>query len=594
MNIFKKKNIYNLLIGCITFGALSCTTEDLGSFKPKDPNLTFGQSDSLKVTKDAANYEVTVTTNLPWRVKTDADWITLNTQSGLESGTVSFSVAKNPTTLARTAKLTAWITSEYQNVIIIKQEAGDPLPDSSKDYYVKTSGNESNSGTTWETAITLDKALSLAGSNDRIHIAAGTYFPSVAVTGGSAVDNGDKTFEIKANVLLIGGYPADAINGSVVNPSTNLTVLSGKLTGSSAYHVVTLTAPLEDNRKVVFNNINITGGKAAITGTAALTINGLSYPRLNGGAMVIGRSVVEMNGCRIYENQSQCHTPGIYVFSGSKLTFNNCAIENNKGTSVSGGNGGGLWNDGSIIYLINCNVSSNENSGVAGGIYAYNASTASKTYMFNSTIDNNKATHKAGYYGRENSEAVMVNCTVYGNNTTSVTSSGAGLCLYANATKAKLDIISCTITNNISVGTADASGGIRINDANCTLNIYNSIISGNTSNGAIGDIFAATGVTYVKSFSIISTKVYEGSGSEIPGKLFDYSTMLAPFAKNGAQTSNCLLLGDDNPAATLGMSFTQLTTLGIGFDPAISESIITVDQLGKSRSGKTAIGACVK
>lgn len=595
MNIFKKNiNLYSLLFGCIILGTLSCSQEDLGSFIPKDPNLTFGQSDTMLVTKDAADYEVSVTTNLPWRVKTDADWIVLNTQRGLESDTVSFSVAKNPTTQPRTAKLIAWITSEYQNVIVIRQEAGDPLPDSSVDYYVKKTGSVDNDGLAWEKSTTLDKALGLAGSNDRIHIAVGTYVPETVVTGGSASDNGDKTFEIKANVILIGGYPADASAGAVVNASVNKVVLSGAFSGANAYHVVTITAPQEENRKVIFNNIDITGGKAAATGTAALSINGLSYIRLNGGAMIIGRAVAVFNGCRIYENQSLSHTPGVYVFAGSNVTFNGCSIDNNKGLSASGGNGGGLWNDASTVYLINSSVSSNENSGVAAGIYAYNASTASKTYLYNTTIEKNKAPHKTGYYGRENSEAVMVNCTVSGNYTTSASNTGAGVCLYANATKSKLDLISCTITNNISAGTADAAGGVRINDANCTLNIYNTIISGNISNGTTGDIYGPATATYTKSFTIISNKVYDNSGIEVAGKVFDYTTMLAPLAKNGGQTSTCLLTGENNPAVTLGMSSAQLLILGIGYDPMIAEGIITFDQTGLTRSGKTTIGACVK
>ncbi len=590
-----QKNIIirNLLILFVTSIFISCVEEDLGKFSPESPDLSFEKGEPISVAKDTATYEIAVTSNLPWRVKTNVDWITVKINSGLKSGKASFFVTKNPTTSPRSGKLMAWITADNFKEIIINQEAGDPLPDISIDYYVKTTGSKDKNGLSWENATTLDKVLGLVTSKDRVHIAAGAYFPTTTVTKGTSADNGDKTFEIKVNATYNGGYPANATTGAIADPTTNLTILSGKQSSASSYHVVTITAPLEDNKKVIFNNINITGGNAAATGAAAITINGLSYPRINGGAMAIGKSIVDFNGCRIYENQSLFHTPGVYVFSGAVVTFNNCSIDNNKGTSASG-NGGGLWNDASIIYLINSNVSSNENTGVAGGIYAYHASLVSKTYMFNTTIDNNKASHKAGYYGRENSEAVMINCTVYGNNTTNASSTGAGVSIYANTTKSKLDIISCTITNNTCVGAADGGGGVRINDANCTLNIYNSIISGNTTAGNTGDIFGATGTTYTKSYSIISSKIYGALETEVVGKVFDFSTMLAPFTKNALLTSTCLLLGDDNPAATLGMPSTQLITLGGKFDPVIAESIISFDQLGKNRSGKTAIGACVK
>lgn len=585
--------LYSVISLLFMYGLTSCVEEDFGKFTPKNPDLKFGQEAPISVAKDTATYEIAITSNLPWRVKTNVDWITLKTTSGLESGKVSFFIAKNPTTTPRTGKLIAWITTDSLVEVIINQGAGDPLPDVSNDYYVKVTGGVDNNGLSWETATTLDKALGLVTSKDRVHIAAGTYLPTIIVTKGTATDNGDKTFEIKVNATFFGGYPANATTGATADGVVNKTILSGKQSSASSYHVVTITAPIEDNDKVIFNNINITGGNAAVTGTAAVTINGLSYPRINGSAMAIGKSVVVFNDCRIYENQSLCHTPGVYVFSGAHVTFNSCSIDNNKGTSTSG-NGGGLWNDASTVYMINSNVSSNENTGVAGGIYAINTSLVTKTYLFNTTIDNNKASHKAGYYGRENSECVMVNCTVYGNNTTNANSTGAGIGLYANTTKARLDIISCTITNNTCLGAADSGGGIRINDANCTLNIYNSIISGNTTAGNTGDIFGVTGTTYSKAYSIVSSKVYDANGLEVSGKIFDFTTMLAPFAKNEMSTSSCLLTGNENPAVTLGMSATQLQTLGMGFDPVIGESIMSYDQLSKSRSGKTSIGACVK
>ncbi|MDO9634284.1 MAG: BACON domain-containing carbohydrate-binding protein [Paludibacter sp.] len=594
IKIQKKTIFFRLLLGLLIFGTFSCVEEDLGSFKPKDPNMVFGESDTIFVGKDVANYKVMLTANLPWRVKSDADWVTVNTQRGEESDSVAFSVAKNPTTSVRTARLTAWITQEYENIIIIKQEAGDPLPDVATMLYVKVDGSTINDGLTWETATTLDNALALAETNDQIHIAAGTYTPTVVATGGSDSNPGDLTFEIKKNISLIGGYPADASSGAQVDPSVNTTTLSGSMNGQFAYHVIMVTAPVEEGRKIVFENINITGGKSAASGTANLNINGLNYPRLNGGAGVIARSVVEFKNCRIHENKADYHTPGLYIFSTAHVTFISCSIDKNTGTSASAANGGAIWNDGSTVYLINSAVSFNGNSGVGGGIYAFNASVPSKTYMFNTTIDNNYAAHKAGYYGRENSIGLMVNGTVFGNNSTHATNSGAGICLYANTTTVRFDLISSTVTGNVSNGSADASGGIRVNDANCTLSIYNSIISGNLGGGNVGDIYAPAAVNYNKSYTIISGLVYGGSGNEVNGQTFNPATMLAPFANNGGVGYTCLLTGSGNPAETFGMTSAQLSILGLNFDPVISDDITTFDQLGKTRVGKTSIGACAK
>ena len=188
----------------------------------------------------------------------------------------------------------------------------------------------------------------------------------------------------------------------------------------------------------------------------------------------------------------------------------------------------------------------------------------------------------------------MVNCTVFGNNSTHATNSGAGICLYANATTTRFDIISSTITGNISNGTADPSGGIRVNDANCTLNIYNSIVSGNLGGGNAGDIYAPAAVNYKKAYSVISGLIYDESGNEVSGQAFDPATMLGAFANNGGVGYTCLLTGSANPAETLGMTSAQLSTLGLNFEPVIAENVMTFDQLGKTRVGKTSIGACAK
>ncbi len=426
-------------------------------------------------------------------------------------------------------------------------------------YYVKTTGNSNKNGLTWDNAKTLNSALSIITNGDIVHIAAGTYVPTVALTGGTM--SGDITFEIKNNITLIGGYPSNAVNGSVAN-NTEKTILSGNLGTSNVYHVVCVTATPETSQKVTLMNLSITAGKAAVYGTNPLSVNGLSYPRSNGGAMIIAKSTVELNNCHINNNQSLYSTPGVYVFAAANVLFENCTIENNIGS----GNGGGLWNDGSTVNLNNSTISSNQVTGVGAGIYAFNALIPSKTYIFNSTIKNNTANHKAGYYGRENSVGVLVNSTISGNKTTSTTNGGGGVSLYAanksvNATK--LDVISSTITDN--EGALSDGGGIRLNDQYCKLYINNSIVSGNAN----GDITLMNGATYQKKFSIISDQVFDAYGELEAGKTFDAKTMLAGLAENGGYTQTCALFGNNNPALSSGMSSSQLISLASKITSAI-------------------------
>ena len=406
---------------------------------------------------------------------------------------------------------------------------------SATNYYVTSAGINTNDGLTWVSPITLDAALALAVDNDVISIGAGTYTPTVPITNGNAA-TGDVTFEIKKNISIIGGYPTIPTFGAVP-ASTNITLLDGLL---KANHIIAITAPVVSGKKVTLSNLSVTGGKSGFYGASTITINTLG----------------------------------------------------NTGT----GNGCGIWNDASTVTLNNTTISGNQTTGTCAGIYAVNSTLVSKTYMYNSSIINNTAPNRTAYYGRENSEGIMVNCTVSGN--TATLNSGAGIILYTNnvSTKAvKFDIINSTITNNSNVGN-ELSGGIRVNDQYCTLNIYNSIVSGNTSgvegSKIVGDIALFNSGTYTKTNTVITDKIYDATGAEVVGKNFDFTTMLGALSNNGGDTKTCkLLLTDEtNPARTLGMSAPELTTLGGTFSPVVPESTITYDQLGNLRNGRV-IGA---
>ena len=458
---------------------------------------------------------------------------------------------------------------------------------SATNYYVTIAGNSGNNGLSWSSPTTLDAALALVVDDDVINIGAGTYTPAVWLTGGNAA--GDATFEIKKNISIIGGYPTVPTSGAQ-SSSANITLFNGLLTCN---HVIAITAPVVAGKKVTLSNLSVTGGKSGYYGASTITINSLGYIRSYGAALVIGASTVELNGCRLYGNQGT-HAQGAHIFGAANVVFNSCSIDNNTGT----GNGTGIWNDNSIVTLNNCTVNSNTTTGLCAGIYAVNSTKVSKTYMYNTTISNNTAGTRTGYYGRENSVGIMVNCTVYGNSCTNATTGGAGISLYSAATgsattAARLDIINSTITNNTNLAT-ETSGGIRLNDAYCTLNIYNSIVSGNTAGAVgskvVGDIVLLNSATYTRKNTIFTDKVYDVLGALVAGQTFNCSTMLGVLADNGGLTKTCQLLGSSNPAKSYGMTATELTTLGNTFTPAIPSSIITYDQLSNPRSG-IAIGS---
>lgn len=463
---------------------------------------------------------------------------------------------------------------------------------SAVDYYVTTVGVNTNDGLSWANATTLNAALAVAADDDVIHIGAGTFSPTEMITTGTL--EGDKTFEIKTNVSLIGGYPVSPNPGDSPNVA-NITKLDGLLT---SYHVIALTAPVVADKKVSIQNISITGGKAAATGTA-LTINTLSYVRINGGAMIIGGSVVEISNCRIYDNQSGAHTPGLYIFSGANVTINDCTIENNIGVGAAG-NGASIWAASSTLHVNNCSIIGNKNSGVG----AIQVITNTNAYFYNTTIAKNVAglgnttTSRigSGIYVRDGSNVQVVNCTIYGNESNG---NGAGIALYTSNTTTlpnTLNVINSTITANVSKLLTPSTAGIFALTAGCTVNLYNSVVSGNIALGANNYDAGVTSTSTINpKNAVIATKVFDATGGEVSGKTFIYTTMLDTLANNGGATKTCKLLLDEtaNPAKSLGMSSASLISTGASLTPVVPESIVAYDQLGNMRAGNV-MGAWVQ
>ena len=457
-------------------------------------------------------------------------------------------------------------------------------------YYVKPVASGEATGLSWENASTLNAALSVSVSGDVIHLAAGKYTPSALITTGT--DDLDMTFEIKNNISLIGGYPANPIAADLPSKE-NETILDGEIAvGYNAYHVIAITAPAEEGKKVSMSHISIKGGKPASSGTA-LTINGLSYVRTSGGAIIIGGAALELNNCRIFDNSGH-NCPGLYAFSNSKVIVEECVFENN----IGGGNGASMWIDASTIDVFNSNFIGNKNAGV--GAIQIIANT--KANFYNSTIafnvsgyNNTTASRNgSGIYIRNGSQVQVVNCTIYGNESNG---NGAGIALHTTTayTGTSVDVIGSTIVNNKSLLLDNSTAGIFALTTGCAVNVYNSIISGNTAKGTSNfDVAVTSGTTLVTKSSVVGDKVFDGDGVLVSAVTFNRETMLDTLANNGGKSETVKLLLDDsaNPARTYGMTAANLITLGNSLNPVVPESIVAFDQLGNSRSA-SIMGAWV-
>lgn len=577
----------NLLFFSLFAFILAACSEDMNDeyFDPENPELSMDQSE-INVPKEGGEFSVNVSSNLPWRAEAKETWVSLEGANNLQNGELKVTVAINRTLDPRETEIVLWITSDEKKVIKVIQapsEANDLI----EHYYVQEDGQINADGKSWATATTLETALDKAMRGDFIHLAAGTYKPTRAITNGRAEDPREKTFEIHSNITLIGGYPADATGEETPDPENNETILSGILGSDKVYHVVAITAPVENEQKVTLKGLTIKDGEAAASGTGNVSVNGANYFRFYGGGVIVAKSVVDIIDCNITDNSSGLHAAGMYIFGGATVRMENSTVQNSAGLST-GSNGGGIFVDAATLYLIDSRVINNGTTGVGAGIYSFNSSSPTYTYIYNSLIAGNNnnllGSHPArkggGFYGRENSVTVMVNTTIHGN----MGGVGAGVAIHGpSGSEAKLDLISCTVTGNIALTNHGGYEG----HANSVINFHNSIVSGN--GGAVEGYLPATFRN-----SIFGSTVYGADNTAIAGLSFDPVSMIGVLDDNGGKTKTCLLTGTDNPAQTNGMAGDELKAFGEEFNPPIGASVITNDQIGLSRIGKKVMGACVK
>lgn len=570
------KKIFSIFTVLLTTLAVSgCLNhEDETGFTPEKPVISFSQ-ESVSVEKGGGEITITLESNLPWRIKSDAAWVSLASSNGLEGGEIKATVARNRLREERTATLTAWVTEDSKATLSVIQAPAEATE--SITYHVKVDGDGLASGASWEEATTLPTALDAAGDGDVILLAAGTYTPTALIPGGEAPE--ERTFDIHSNFTIEGGYPANATTGAVADPA-NETILSGNLGSTQAYHVVVVSAVKATGAKAVLKNLTIQDGKGHSANKEITRFAGeSSFDAGEGAGMSIGICNLEMTGCKVTGNTGQM-AAGVIIDNGANVIFNNCSFNENN----ANGNGGGVWNEGTIT-MNNCTIANNRATGQCAGYYGV---AGSKAYIYNTAIlgnDNTKTASRSGggAYLRENSETVFVNCTFADNKS----GNGGAACVYGNsAVGAVAKFISCTITGN----TATNGGGICMYNATPVAEIYNCIVSGNNSDIGLAGTVASTDSQVIKNTSIIGSSLLNAEGTTVSGWSFDAATMLGTldYWNSSLTKSFALVAGDSNPAIDQGMSAAELQTLASGF--GADASLAAKDQNGQDRT-KKAIGS---
>lgn len=318
--------------------------------------------------------------------------------------------------------------------------------------FVKEGSN--GNGTSWANAFgTLQEALDVATGGDEIWIAKGMYYPTKAL---EANDERTKTFQMKNEVAIYGGFKGDDDNESVQNRDfkTNETILSGDLNKDGAiddhdaYHVFYHPEDLNLNETAVLDGVTITGGNASVG----------SHEYAAGGGMYNSNSSPTLNNLYISNNKARLSGGGIYNNKGSSPLLTNSIISFNEATGA-----GGIYNrDNSNAIITNVIVKNNTVTGSGGGVRNWR----SDPIIINTIISDNEA-NAGGGFDNYASNPTLINVNIY-NNTGRVR--GGGFQNTEEESTAKL--INVTIADN----TAPYGANI-LTTPNSTTYIKNSIIT---------------------------------------------------------------------------------------------------------------------
>ena len=357
-------------------------------------------------------------------------------------------------------------------------------------FYVQANAPNTNDGSSWDTATSLQTALANAAVGDEIWLAQGTYSP-----GNTAND----TFTVDRAIQLYGGFNGTETERDQRDWETNQSILSG----SDIYNTV-VTAQ----------------------STAA---------------------VAAIDGVIIQEGNSDDDGGGIYNRDNGRLTLENVIVRDNQAAD----DGGGIRNDGELLIINssivdNTAIGTSETSGGGGLLNTINATVT----IVNSTFSGNTAPNGGAI--RNDGTQNITNSTLSGNtalenggahsNTVDIDVSGFVPTVRNVATAT---ILNSTITDNEAQNTSAqpiAVGGGLSNFGAIT--VANSIVAGNVDDDDIVDInfTIGTGTTTTAGNNFIGNGddaaglINGNNGDQVGSSAVPADPQLGPLQANGGFT----------------------------------------------------------
>ncbi len=389
-------------------------------------------------------------------------------------------------------------------------------------------GSDGNPGTEALPFATIDKGIKSVSDNGTVHVAAGTYHEY-----GLQLHSTMNLVGAGAFTTIIDGGPG--ANGHVIevsseptqeNTISGFTIQNGSPGGSdagggiyiSASHIVTI------NDCVIINNTKGDGSGP--------------FPTAGGGVCNDGGALY-MNRCTVSGNTASDTGGGIFsrkLAEGDSglVELVDCTINNNEAEQ-----GSGIYNDSGELYMYGCTVSGNTASDTGGGI-------------FNLTTG-----------GGDLGIAELIDCTVSGNTATSGTGGGVfnqgGLLTYG-----------CTVSGNSAFEAGGGIFNVLGVGMSGFMLLIESTISSNrilsSAPGAYGAGIANEGLIMEVVNCTVANNIAPGSGS-FGGGFYDNEVLYSLFAttivaNNRAGTGNNGYYNPDNKPTSLGYNLDSENSCG--------------------------------
>jgi predicted outer membrane repeat protein len=269
-------------------------------------------------------------------------------------------------------------------------DCDDTITGKANTWFVNDDATGYDNGGNWDDAfLDLQDALTAASSGDEIWMAAGTYYPD------SGTDR-DATYQLKANVLLYGGFAGGETSTEQRNWGDNVTILSGDI-GAMGNHSDNsrniVTADDADN--AVFDGLTVERGSDTAANGPALT---LSSPTIGGTSLTIANCV--------FRNNSGNDGGAVHVHQGS-LTLRNTVFRDN----TSDHRGSAFYHDNGSLSVVNCVFQENYGAGGQRAVAIYRIF----VNFVNCTFIGNGAVHENGnsVYFSEGASGTFKNCILY-------------------------------------------------------------------------------------------------------------------------------------------------------------------------------------